>query len=225
MQEGLRQTCDLGGHCRREEQGLAGEGHEFANAFNIGNEAHIEHAVSFINHQNINAGEQKLASFNKIEQAAGRCDQHIRAAHDFGFLIAKGHAANQQSHIELVIDAIFFKIFFDLRGQFAGWLQNERARHAGPCAACFEARKHGQGKGSRLARAGLRNAQNIAPLQSMGDGLGLNGRGVCIAGGCDGLQDFFTESKFFECHYKMCSSATGKSSSQVARPYGIEYAS
>ena len=103
-----------------------------------GNEAHVEHAVGFVDDQNLDAGQQQLAALGEIEQAAGRCDQHVGAAHDLGFLIAEGNAADKKRDIELVVDAVSDETLFDLRGEFARRLEDQRARHAGPGAAFFE---------------------------------------------------------------------------------------
>ena len=43
-----------------------------------GNEAHVEHAVGFVDDENFNAGEQQLAAFGEIEQPARRRDQTRR---------------------------------------------------------------------------------------------------------------------------------------------------
>ncbi len=49
-QEGVGDPLDLGRHGGREEQGLAGEGRQAEDALDIGDEAHVEHAVGFIHH-------------------------------------------------------------------------------------------------------------------------------------------------------------------------------
>jgi hypothetical protein len=41
--------------------------------------------------------------------------------------------------------------------------------------------QHGQGKPCRLAGAGLRRAEQIAPGEDYGDGLRLDGRGLGVA--------------------------------------------
>ena len=83
-----------GRHGRREEQGLPRKGHELADALDIGNEAHVEHAVGFVDHEEFDAGEQQLAALEMVEQAARRCDEHVDAAGDLGVLFAEGNAAD-----------------------------------------------------------------------------------------------------------------------------------
>src|SRR5262245_22096360 len=57
VQELLGDAPDLRRHRRCEEQGLTGERHELADALDVRNEAHVEHAVGFIDHQELDAGE------------------------------------------------------------------------------------------------------------------------------------------------------------------------
>jgi hypothetical protein len=84
-------------------------------------------------------------------------------------LVAEGNAADQQRDVELVVLAVLFEILLDLGREFAGRLEDQRARHARPGAALFEKRQHRQHEGCGLARAGLGNAQNIAALQRMAE--------------------------------------------------------
>src|ERR1039458_3755891 len=62
VQEGIGDTLDFRRHGRREEQGLARERHQLADALDVGDEAHVEHAVGFVDDQQLNAGEQQEAA-------------------------------------------------------------------------------------------------------------------------------------------------------------------
>ena len=55
-------------------------GVELEDALDVRNEAHVEHAVGFVDDHHLDAGEQQLAALEVIEQAAGRGDQHVDAA-------------------------------------------------------------------------------------------------------------------------------------------------
>ena len=82
VQELLGDAPDLRRHGGGEEQRLAGERHELADALDVGNEAHVEHAVGFVDHQQLDAGEQEPSALEMVEQAAGRRDQHVDAARE-----------------------------------------------------------------------------------------------------------------------------------------------
>ena len=200
MQELLGQPGDFRRHGRREEQGLPGEGHQLADLLDVGNEAHVEHAVGLVDDEDLDAAEHQLAAFEEVEQAAGRGDQHVGAAHDLGFLVGEGDAADQQRHVQLVLGAVFDKAFLDLGGEFARRLEDQRARHSGAGAALFEPAEHGQDEGGGLAGAGLRDAENVTAGEGERNGLRLDGRRSGVAGGFDGAQHFFAEAEFCKLH-------------------------
>ena len=45
-------------------------------------EAHVEHAIGFVEHQHFDLVEAQRALVNQIEQAAGRRNQHFDAARE-----------------------------------------------------------------------------------------------------------------------------------------------
>ena len=95
VQEVVRQALDFRRHGRREEQGLPREGEELADALDVGDEAHIEHAVGLVNDKNLDAVEEQLAAPEMIEQAPRRRDHHVGAAIELAVLLVVGHPANQ----------------------------------------------------------------------------------------------------------------------------------
>ena len=200
VQEGLGETGDFRRHGRREEQGLAGEGHQLADALDVRNEPHVEHAVGFVDDQNLDAGQQQFAAFGKVEKTAGRCNEHVGAARDLGLLVAEGDAADEQREIELVVDAVFGEGLLDLRGEFARRFEDEGARHAGAGAALLEPRQHRKREGGGLSGARLGDAENVASDECVGDGLRLDRCGSDVAGCLDCGQDFLAEAEIFECH-------------------------
>ena len=104
-QELRSNPLDFRRHGGREEQRLAREGQELADALNIGNEPHVEHAVGFVHHKNLDAGEQQLAALHMVEQAARRGDDHIRTAINLAGLFLERNATDQQCHGQLVVFA------------------------------------------------------------------------------------------------------------------------
>jgi hypothetical protein len=55
VQERVGETRDLGRHRRREEQRLAREGHQLGDALDVGDEAHVEHAVGLVDDEELDA--------------------------------------------------------------------------------------------------------------------------------------------------------------------------
>jgi hypothetical protein len=66
--------------------------------------------------------------------------------------------------------------------------RTEGARHPGAGAALREARDHREHEGGGLARAGLGDAQHVAPFERGGDGVGLDRRGRDVARVEQGLE-------------------------------------
>src|SRR5579871_584679 len=80
---------DLGRHGGGEEERLAGERNKLADAFDVRDEAHIQHAISFIDDEKLDAGHQQPASLEMIEQAAWGRDQDIDATHELAVLVVE----------------------------------------------------------------------------------------------------------------------------------------
>jgi hypothetical protein len=71
LEERVDQALDLLRHGRREEQGLPPRWEQLADALDVGNEPHVEHAVGLVDDEDLHSGEQDLAAPEVIEQAAG----------------------------------------------------------------------------------------------------------------------------------------------------------
>ena len=61
-QELVGEALDLRRHGGREEQRLAGEGEDLADALDVRDEAHVEHAVGLVDDEDLDAAEQDLAA-------------------------------------------------------------------------------------------------------------------------------------------------------------------
>ena len=200
MQERLGELGDLGRHGGREEQRLPGERHEFADLLDIGNEPHVEHTVGFVDDQDLDPGQEKLAAFGEVEEAARRGDEHVRAAHDLGFLVAERDAADQQGHVDLVIDAVASERLLDLGREFAGRLKDEGSWHPGASPSAFEAGQHRKRESRRLAGPGLGDAEDVAPRERDRNGLFLDRGRRVVAGRFYGLQNLVAQAEFVEIH-------------------------
>ena len=183
MQEGFGDAGDFGRHRRGEEQRLPRERDHLADALDVRDEAHVQHAVGFVDHQQFDAGEQQPAAFGVVEQPAGSCDQDVDAARQLDVLVAERDAADQKRDVEFLAGAVFVELLLDLGGEFARRLQDQGAGHSGPGAALFQQGEHRKDEGSGLAGAGLGDAENVSAGQNVGDRLFLNGGGGGVTGG------------------------------------------
>ena len=200
MQELLGDALDLRRHGGGEEQRLARERHELADALDVRDEAHVEHAVGFVDHEQLDAGHQQPSALEMVEQAARRRDQHVDAAHQLGVLVVKRNAADDEGDVELVVLAVLVEAVLDLRRELARRLQDQRARHARPRAALLEHGEHRQHEGRGLAGAGLRDAEHVAPREHVGDRLFLDRGGSGIAGRCDGGENLVGQAELGKGH-------------------------
>ena len=116
---------------------------------------------------------------------------------------------NHGAHAQvLAVDA---HAFFDLRRQFAGGGQDQRADGARGLASArcsdggwglglAEQLQQGQCEASGLASAGLSASQQVDAAEHQGDGLCLDGRGGGVTGFCDGSQDGLGQAQRFKRH-------------------------
>ena len=69
----------LARHGRREEQGLARLRQHRHDLADVVDEAHVEHLVGFVEHEDFELGERQRALIDEIEQPAGRGDEDVDA--------------------------------------------------------------------------------------------------------------------------------------------------
>ena len=200
MQEGFGDAADFGRHRRGEEQRLPRERDHLADAFDVGNEAHVQHAVGFVDDQQFDAGEQQAAALGMVEQPAGGCDQHVDAARQLGVLVAERNAADQKRDVEFLAGAVFVEVLLHLGGEFARRFQDQGAGHSGAGAALFQHGEHRKDEGSGLAGAGLGDAENVPAGQNVGDRLFLNGGRGGVTGGRDGGEHLVGQAEMGKRH-------------------------
>ena len=184
LKEAVGQPLDLGRHGGGEEQRLAQLRQVADDALDVGDEAHVEHAIGFVDHQHLDVVQQHLAALEMVEQAARRGDQHVDALLERALLVVEAHAADQQRHAELVVLAVDVEVLGHLGGQFTRRLQDQRARHAHLATAFGQDVDHREDEGGGLAGARLGASEDIAAHQDDGDGLFLDrgGRRVALFG-------------------------------------------
>src|SRR5271157_4174790 len=162
------------------------------------------------------------AARGEIEQSAGRGDHHVGAAGDLGLLVAERDAADQERDAQLVIGAVFGEGLLDLGREFAGRLEDEGSGHSRPGAAPLEHGKHGQSEGGGLAGARLGDSENVAALQSVGNGLRLDGGRGVVTRCFDRVEHFFAQAEFAKFHFfshreDFCARVWGMGASETAR--------
>ena len=106
-------------HRRREEQRLPLGRQLGDDLADVVDEAHVEHAIGFIEHEKLDLIELQRIAAHQIEQTARRCDHDVDAAHHRANLAAHRHAADRQRGAQPEVPAIGVEAVEDLSGQFA----------------------------------------------------------------------------------------------------------
>ena len=163
------------------------------------NEAHVEHAVRFVEHEELDLGEVDVALPLQVQQAARAGHQDVGAAAKLAHLGVLTDAAEdeQVAHVEVL--AVLLEGQPDLGRELTGWGQHERAD--GPPSAgtvCVHVLQYGQREGRRLSGASLGAAQDVTALQEGGNGHGLNGRRRVVADGVKRLDEGLGEAERYK---------------------------
>ncbi len=199
-QEFVGKATDFLGHGRREEKRLALLGQHIDDLFDVGDEAHVEHTVGFVNHQQFAVRQKQLATFKGIDQAARRRDDDICALFQDFALFGGGLAPDDQCLRQGHVFAIGVEVCRNLGRKFAGRFQNDGTRHTHTRAAVMQDIKHRQGEAGRFTRARLCTAQNVACHQHRRDSLSLDRGWGVVAGVCNGFEDIFAQTEIGEIH-------------------------
>ena len=164
----------------------------------------IEHLVSLIEHHHLHMVQPGMPAVQMVLQAARRGDNNIHAARQIPDLRRMPHATKHGNDGKPHMLAIGLKTIGNLRGQFTRRAQHQAAHAAArrPAGAIGQLVQDGQRKGRRLARAGLGNAQDVAPGHGKRNRLRLNGGRGGIAGLLQRLQQAGVKAEFVECSHK-----------------------
>ncbi len=158
-------------HCGREKQRLPFLRQDPGDQAQRMDEADVQHLVGLVQNQIGGLRQIDRASLDKVDQAAGRGDQHIDAARQPFHLDVDRGAADDAEAADRGALGIGVDIGGDLRCQFARRRQNQRAAGLGIglLAEVDQPGQHGQPEGRRLAGAGLGQPQHVAPRHDRGN--------------------------------------------------------
>jgi hypothetical protein len=126
-QEAGGQLLDLGREGGREHQVLALLRQQVDDALQVGQEAHVEHAVGFVHDQHLHLAEADVLLFDVVEQAARRGDDDFDAAAQQHGLRFHVHAAEHDGRAQRGVLGVGLDVFGHLHRQFAGRREHQRA--------------------------------------------------------------------------------------------------
>ena len=214
LQDLVGQATDLTGEGRADHHGLAAGRQGFGDALDVLDEAHVQHAVGFVQDQHLDLAQDGLAAVEVVDQAARGGDQQIDRTAQRGQLGAVGHAADDGGDLQVRdVAAVGDRGLGDLDGQLAGRGQHQHARTLRRLTAqraaargriglaggqhTLECRQH---EGGGLAAAGVGAHAQIRTGHRGGNGLRLHVGRVLVAGSGDGLQDGLVQAQGRKAH-------------------------
>ncbi len=180
--EALRELADLFRVSRREHEVLTLRGQKLENAANGVDEAHIQHAIGFVENEILHSTQIHGALLGKIQQPARSGDQEIAAGTHRMYLRANADTAKDHGGAQADVLAVVAGAFRHLGGQLTRRGQDQRARRTDDRRLGFgEPLQHGQHERRRLTSTGLRASDEIAAREHGRNRLGLNGTGRSVA--------------------------------------------
>jgi hypothetical protein len=207
-QERLRQVADLLREGRREEQVLAPVREELEDPPNVREEAHVEHPVCLVEHEDLDAPEVDRPLADMVEQPPGRRHQDLDTCAEGLDLRLDRHAAIDHGRAQRNGPAVGPDAGVDLHRELAGRDEDQdpdrvaRGREAGVGVLShpIEDREHECGG---LARSGLGCREEVATLEDEWDGACLDRRRGVIALFGDGREKIGRQAERIECQEQL----------------------
>ncbi|MNS67590.1 hypothetical protein D3C72_1008450 [compost metagenome] len=205
LEQRAGEVADLVAEGGREQQALLFLGHQGQDLLHVVDEAHVQHAVGFVQDQHLDLAQVEHALLLQVEQAAGGGHEDVDALLELADLRVHAHAAEDHGGVQLQVLAVRTHRLFDLGREFARGGQHEgtdadAAELVGGAAAHGELVQHRQGEGRGLAGAGLGAAQQVVAVEDHGNGLRLDGGGGVVAVLVHSLQDGGSQLQFVKIH-------------------------
>ncbi len=190
----MGERADLVREGRGEQQVLALLRQQREHALDVADEAHVEHAIGFVEHEDLDGREVERLLLDVVEQAAGRRDEDVGATGERALLVVLPDAAEDHHRGERDVGAVGADALFHLGGEFTRRGQDERTDRRAAVDGLRggrggEAVQDRQREAGRLAGAGLGAGEEVTPGQHGGDRLGLDGCGFGVAVLGDGADD------------------------------------
>ena len=169
-------------------------------------EAHVEHAVGFVQHQNLHLGQVKETLLRQVEQTAWGGNQNVHAFFELADLRVHADTAEHHARVDAwQVFAVNLYRFFHLGSEFAGGGQHQgadgfAAKAVVACGALRQLVQHGQGERGCFACAGLGTGEKVLPRYHGWNGLGLDGGGGFVALLAHGLHNGRGQVQFVKVH-------------------------
>ncbi len=202
VQEAARQGFHATVEGRGEQHGAAIRRAGGGDRGDVLGEAHVEHAVGFVEDQGFELRQVEAVGPDVIEQAARGGDDDVDRAGHPAKLLAIRHAADDLDAVDVGELAEVAHRAGDLAREFAGRGEHQDGRLAGHPARgeTGEVGKNGEEEGGGLASAGGGGGENVAAFESKRNRLFLDRGRLGQATSFNSLQDQRVKGEFIETH-------------------------
>ncbi|OMP13915.1 hypothetical protein COLO4_00638 [Corchorus olitorius] len=209
---GLRMTQVAGGQLldlrrerRREQQRLAVCRQQVDDALQVGQEAHVEHAIGFVEHQHAHLRQVHAALLHVVEQAARRGHEDLHAAAQLLCLRVHVDAAEHHGAAQRRVLRVLGNVVVHLVGEFARGREDQRPhrvarRRRARIGVGQQVMDDRQRETGGLAGAGLCGAHDVAAGGHHRNGGGLDGRGLGVTAFGQRAEDVRMQAEAVECH-------------------------
>ena len=191
MHKPLGEFSHFVGKSRGEKQVLPLRGQQRQHAADVVDKAHVEHAVGFVQDEDLDLAQVYRLLLHVIEQAPGRRDDDVDAAAQLLDLRLEAHAAVDHGGAKLHVLAVGAHALLHLHRELARGHEDEAAHRMARGRVAdvgfrSEQLQHRQSEAGGLAGAGLGGAEEISACEDYGNGLRLDGGryGVTLLGDC-----------------------------------------
>ncbi len=170
----LAHLADRARHGGREQRDLLVLRSVGENALDVLLEAHLEHLVGLVEHQVLEVREVQCALLQVVDDPAGGADDDLRTAPQTGQLHAVSLAAVDRQDVQARdFGGVLAERLGHLQRELTRGGEDQRLRNA---VGDVETREDGNGERRRLARARLRESDDVLARHQRRNGGRLNGR-------------------------------------------------
>ena len=191
----VRQRFDLLGQGRREHQRLPLLRQGLHDAPDVRQKTHVQHPVRLVEHEIFQLRKIGGALAHQVQQPAGARHNHVRARPQGADLRLFPDAAKHRRHRQRQVLRVSPDVFLDLHHQFARRRDHQHLCSPPRARLRRELGENRQRERRRLARARLRDADEVVAREDRRDGGGLDRRRLGVTGFRDRPQNFGIKAK------------------------------
>ena len=204
-EEAVGQRGDGLRHGGAEQQVLALVGEDLQHLLDVVNEAHVEHAVRFIKHKELNVSQIDVSLTHQVQQPSGCGHENVNATLKGSDLRVLIDAAEDHLMAQPHVTAVGCEPFTDLCRQFSCGRQHEGSDVPLPLWLGFRHDvQHREGERSRFSRPGLSDTKDVPSFKQRRYGSFLHRCRLLVPFPLDGIQQHGSQSQIRK-HHHACS--------------------